>query len=295
MGEGAQWNRFLKRLKRYLQREVVSSFPELNTQMEFVSHLWEGKFLRSWMVYELFHKFKDRFDSNWRDAAIKVASGIEMIHLASLVHDDIMDNASVRRGKDCLYKKFGTGMAIVLGDWLFFMGQSQFSEMGAGISCAKTVVELCEGQMLEEVLKNEEDVGWTNYIRIVSKKTARLFALVVDTMFEMGIMNEEEWLRWWDWSFSWGVCYQIYDDLLDIDQDATQKKVTFVSVSLRQISPKWFSKWWQGKKTCKLPREIKEQVYTLGMDLVETLLDSEVSIKKMNVWLLEKLAQICRG
>ncbi len=222
-----QFNEFLSYLKGRL-RSVSLGCGHLKDIDVFLSALWEGKFLRARMAF-LAARQLGLLEESGRIADICV--GIEVIHLASLLHDDIMDKAETRRGLPCFYKKFSVGDAIVVGDFLFGVGERHISRAGAIGIGGEAIEEICRGQLLEEKLLKTVDCSMQDYLLVAEKKTASLFekaVMAVEALVGKGGSLSR-------FAKAWGVGFQLYDDLLDIKEDFLEKKFSFPVIMLREL------------------------------------------------------------
>ena len=152
---------------------------------------------------------------------LDLAAGYELIHTASLVHDDIIDKAATRRGRPTVNSVYGLEDAIVVGDYLFAKAYELGSRYGAVVSkiMADASSRLAEGQVLESVNLGNIDISEKTYIEIISNKTARFFeACAVGATVASGASNEIiNGLK--DFSYNLGMAFQVTDDILDIIGD----------------------------------------------------------------------------
>jgi heptaprenyl diphosphate synthase len=116
--------------------------------------------------------------------AIKIAAAIELLHLATLVHDDVIDNASSRRGVETVQSKFGQKQAVICGDYLLCMSmtlvtsvekkESNYQSM-LGTKIAGSLSQICKGEYSQLLNNKNIDLGIFDYLRIINGKTAALF------------------------------------------------------------------------------------------------------------------------
>ncbi len=152
---------------------------------------------------------------------VDLAAASELVHAASLVHDDIIDGADFRRGSWSLHRKYGTGPAIVTGDFLFTRGFHLAGRLQREVVdvMADGCTRLAEGEVHEQRLAGTEDIDLDEYITIVDRKTAapieaaaRAGALLAgappDVVDALG-----------DYGRDLGLAFQMQDDLLDIEGD----------------------------------------------------------------------------
>lgn len=153
------------------------------------------------------------------DAAVRAAVIVEMVHLATLVHDDIMDEASVRRSRPTLAANWGNQISVLLGDCLF----AHALKLAAGYpttdvcrvvsSATKTV---CSGEILQTLRRRQRAITREDYYRILEMKTAELFAASCELGAWLGQTDAAQRQALRDYGLNLGVAYQIYDDCLDL-------------------------------------------------------------------------------
>jgi geranylgeranyl diphosphate synthase type I len=155
---------------------------------------------------------------------LPAAVAIELVHNFTLIHDDIMDGADLRRGLPAVHKKWGVSGAIVVGDALYSKAfeilSCTKSEAGRLVESlelmSKTCTDICEGQWMDMNFETRKDVKEEEYMRMVEKKTAVLFA----SAFKMGAIlsgaNRDQARALWDFGRLTGVGFQIYDDVIDL-------------------------------------------------------------------------------
>jgi geranylgeranyl diphosphate synthase type I len=152
------------------------------------------------------------------------AVAIELVHNFTLIHDDIMDEADIRRGLATVHKKWGVPRAIIAGDALY----SKAFEI---LSCtrsepvwlveslelmSKTCTDICEGQWMDMNFATRKDVKEEEYMRMVEKKTAVLFAASMKMGATLSGANNDAARALWDFGRMAGIGFQIYDDVIDL-------------------------------------------------------------------------------
>ena len=164
--------------------------------------------------------------------AINQAIAIEYFHNFTLIHDDIMDNAPIRRGKKSVYTKWNPNIAILSGDTLFALAyqyaQRVDTELIHDILCVfnQTAIEVCEGQQYDLNFERDNNVTVEDYIEMIRLKTAVLFGASLRIGAQIGGASEEESKHLYDFGVSIGLGFQIRDDLLDTfgDENVFGKK-----------------------------------------------------------------------
>ncbi|MDD5362143.1 MAG: polyprenyl synthetase family protein [Ignavibacteria bacterium] len=159
------------------------------------------------------------------DDALDAAAAIEILHNFTLVHDDIMDNADTRRGRETIHKKWDRDTAILAGDGLLgFAYRSLLKTKSARIQEAamaftEAIIEVCEGQSYDKEFETRKEVSLDEYILMIDKKTSELLKCCAEigALIGNGTDNEINALK--NYALNTGLAFQIQDDLLDITAD----------------------------------------------------------------------------
>jgi geranylgeranyl diphosphate synthase type II len=160
------------------------------------------------------------FDSNV-SKAINAAHAIEVFHNFTLVHDDIMDNAPLRRGQQTVYTKWNMPIAILSGDLMMIKAtqllcETETNELKALLDMFnKTAIEVCEGQQIDMNFEARNDVTHEEYIRMISLKTSVLLAASLHIGAKIGGSSDEAAQHLYDFGKNIGIAFQIQDDILD--------------------------------------------------------------------------------
>ncbi len=163
-------------------------------------------------------------------SAIKAAAAIEILHLASLVHDDIIDEADTRRGKPSLHAKYGKKNAVIAGDYLFCLCFSLISEaysQGTSVEYidrisdfSKAMSALCLGEIHQSKHNFDFDLTLKNYLKIIGGKTASLFALSMYSGARAGGLDHQSAKVYGRIGSYFGIIFQLIDDCLDYEGEA---------------------------------------------------------------------------
>ena len=154
--------------------------------------------------------------------AIRPALGIEVFHNFTLVHDDIMDSAPLRRGKKSVHTKWNLNMGILSGDVMFAQANDLISScyphhLKEIISLFnKTAIEICEGQDLDMQFENRDSVELEEYIDMIRLKTAVLVGCALKMGAIIGNSNAKDANLMYDFGVNLGTAFQIDDDILDL-------------------------------------------------------------------------------
>jgi octaprenyl-diphosphate synthase len=223
---GAGWHSLLRPMEPFLSavsqqlRVQVSVFePEIASFAEYALTN-QGKQLRPSLV-----GCAGNAGSGFSEDLVKVAVIIEMIHLATLVHDDIMDGADMRRSRPTLCAHSGNEVSVLLGDCLFARALELASEFPTTEVCArvsKATRNVCSGEILQTLRYKKSIHNRADYIKTLKLKTAELFALSCELGGMIGGLDRKAQEQLKQFGVSMGIAYQIYDDCLDIFGNETQ-------------------------------------------------------------------------
>jgi len=147
---------------------------------------------------------------------------IETIHTASLIHDDIIDNSKVRRGRDSVHARWGPNITVLLGDYLYIkaIGRSLQSKNRQIIQILTDVsAKMIEGELYEYYVSGNFDLAEKDYLGIINKKTASLFSASCHIGGILGEASKKEELALMGFGANLGMSFQIIDDLLDFTGD----------------------------------------------------------------------------
>jgi len=186
-------------------------------------------------------------------AAMPAALAIETFHNFTLIHDDIMDNAPLRRGKQTVHEKWGVNNAILSGDVMMVEANKQLAQVNAEVlkdvlnTFNATAQGVCEGQQLDMEFETRDDVSIPEYINMIRLKTAVLVggAMQLGAIISRANVAETELI--FDFGESLGIAFQLQDDILDVygDPDKFGKQVggdiisnkkTFLLLNLQQAA-----------------------------------------------------------
>jgi octaprenyl-diphosphate synthase len=206
-------------VERRFHEELVSALPCVNTLVKHVSR-FRGKMLRPTLL--LLTGKAAAPQRELTDAHLTLATVVEMVHMATLVHDDVLDEAELRRKGATINHLRGNEAAVLLGDYLISHSYHLCSSLDSQLASrmiARTTNQVCEGELLQIDNRNNWDLSEETYLRIITQKTAVLCATcchlgarfsgashaVIDAMELYGL--------------SLGTAFQIQDDILDIVGD----------------------------------------------------------------------------
>jgi len=157
--------------------------------------------------------------------AINAAAAIEILHNFTLVHDDIMDNADTRRGRETIHKKWDRDTAILAGDGLLGFSYKLLLQTNSeriqdiAKSFTEAIIEVCEGQSYDKEFEIRKKVKIDEYILMIDKKTSELLKCCAEIGALIGGGTNEEIEALKQYALNIGLAFQIQDDLLDITAD----------------------------------------------------------------------------
>ncbi|HEY8147987.1 MAG TPA: polyprenyl synthetase family protein [Vicinamibacteria bacterium] len=156
------------------------------------------------------------------DRAIILASVVEFIHTATLLHDDIIDEATVRRGKRSVNSRWGNDITVLLGDFLYTKSMSMaLSQDNLPILrlLSDVTLRMIEGELLEIERNGDLRMSEAQHLDIIRRKTADLFAACMSIGAILGDVGEDKRRALTSYGLNLGICFQMVDDLLDFTAD----------------------------------------------------------------------------
>ena len=188
------------------------------------------------------------------ETALKVAMAVEVFHNFTLMHDDIMDQSDIRRGKPIVHKKYNVNTAILSGDVMLIKAyeylcdyedpkivKSILSEFN------KMAKEVCEGQQYDVDFESRDDVTIQDYLNMITLKTAVLIACSLKMGAMVGGASEHDYNHLYEFAKNYGIAFQLQDDFLDtfgnaaevgkkIGGDILNNKKTYLYIKAYELS-----------------------------------------------------------
>jgi geranylgeranyl pyrophosphate synthase len=167
-----------------------------------------------------------RLRSTASESPIQMGAAIELLHLATLIHDDTVDNADVRRGRATLSSIWGPEVAILVGDYLFASSATSVCETGSirviRRFVAQTITELATGELDERMAAYDAAQTRQQYLERIYNKTASLFTTAAECGAVLSGAPEEEVQRLKAYGLNLGMAFQVVDDILDYEGSAQE-------------------------------------------------------------------------
>ncbi|RZD33646.1 MAG: geranylgeranyl pyrophosphate synthase [Thaumarchaeota archaeon] len=207
-----KYSEYIKKINNALDSELnLYSESEFKEPLKYA--LYGGKRIRP-IILLLSSECAGKIDDN----TLAAACAIEFLHTESVIHDDIIDNETLRRQKDPFYIKYGYNTSVLTGDFvlgLILNIASRINNPRVTKNLATTAMMMSEGEMIEGRLETSEDVTFDDYIKVIEYKTAIAFetATRLGAIISGGTEKEIEALA--DYGKNIGIAYQIRDDLHD--------------------------------------------------------------------------------
>src|SRR6266550_5133088 len=157
--------------------------------------------------------------------SIRMATVMEFLHTATLVHDDIIDEADTRRNRPTVNALYGNETAVLMGDWLYMSAfETSLAERSLPILDILTRVtrKMTEGELLQLTLLGQTDVSEKQYLDVLQRKTAYLFSACCEIGAILGQASKAQQKSLREYGLNLGTAFQLIDDLLDSPQAATR-------------------------------------------------------------------------
>lgn len=164
------------------------------------------------------------------EQAIRYASVVEFVHTATLVHDDIIDDSSTRRGRLAVHSQWGNDITVLLGDYLYIKSMSlalTLDRLDLIRLLCEVTLRMIEGELYQLTKSGDIDITEDEHFDIIRRKTAHLFGGCARIGGMLGTVTPEQQEALWEYGFNLGVAFQLVDDLLDFtaDQEVLGKPV----------------------------------------------------------------------
>lgn len=207
----------LDRINKYISELQFTRSPKgLYDPVEYVLSLG-GKRIRPVLMMMAYNLYKEDVSEVFSPAA-----GIETYHNYTLLHDDLMDRADMRRNKPTVHKVWNDNTAILSGDAMLVLAYQFLSNCSAVHLkevldlFSQTALEICEGQQLDMEFEQRQDVSEAEYLEMIRLKTAVLLAASLKIGAILGGASKEDAQALYDFGIAIGLAFQLQDDFLDV-------------------------------------------------------------------------------
>ena len=240
----------IKELSGIIEKHIQSKrFTEKNVSLfEPVDYIMSlgGKRIRPVLCLAAYNMYEQDLDH-----ALDAASAIELFHNFSLMHDDLMDEAALRRGQDSVHEKYDDNTAILSGDAMLILSyqlfesyEDEYRELTQLFS--KTAMEVCLGQRMDLDFETADDVSIDDYLKMIALKTSVLIACALKMGAILAKASAQDAFHLYEFGKNTGIAFQIQDDILDtfgeqarvgkrIGGDILQKKKTYLYLKALEL------------------------------------------------------------
>ncbi len=206
------YGKYIEKIDHALEKEL-----DLYSESEFIEPLKYsldgGKRIRP-IILTLAAECVGKIDEN----TFAASCAVEFLHMESIIHDDIIDNETMRRQKDPFHIKYGYNTSVLTGDFvlgLILAISSRLDNVRITKDLATTAMLMSEGEMIESRLETSEDVTFADYLKVIEYKTATAFEVAARTGAIIANGTEDQIEALTGYGKNIGIAYQIRDDLLD--------------------------------------------------------------------------------
>ena len=203
----------IKKVEQQIRAQVKAFDPSVEPYIDYICNT-SGKRIRPALAILTGGALGKITNDN-----IKIGVVLELIHMATLVHDDIIDGASTRRNIATANAKWGNGMAVLLGDALFshaLLLATEFDDITINRKVGKASREVCEGEVIQSQRRFDLTLTKADYFKIIAMKTGALFAAATGISAALSGADEATEQNLYDYGMKLGTAYQIYDDCIDL-------------------------------------------------------------------------------
>ena len=203
----------IKKVEEQIRAQVKAFDPGVEPYIDYICNT-SGKRIRPALAILTGGALGEITNDN-----IKIGVVLELIHMATLVHDDIIDGATTRRNIATANAKWGNGMAVLLGDALFshaLLLATEFDDITINRKVGKASREVCEGEVIQSQRRFDLTLTKADYFKIISMKTGALFAAATGISASLSGADAATEKNLYDYGMKLGTAYQIYDDCIDL-------------------------------------------------------------------------------
>mgnify|MGYP006274081315 CR=1 FL=1 len=216
------WSKFprledeMKEFEDYLQESLASKEPLIEGEISSLAQAG-GKRVRPALVIIIAH-----FGEYDKKKVWQIAAAVEIMHMATLIHDDIIDESDLRRGRETIQEKHGRKAAVFTGDYLFTLTFDILSGTATKDQLQKVaeiIKRICEGEIKQQEERRNLSISYKDYFRQIKGKTSLLFEGSCALGAEMAGLGKLNMRRAAHYGRYLGMAFQLVDDMLDFNQD----------------------------------------------------------------------------
>ncbi len=202
----------LEMVERFFEREMEQAVPTVREVGSYVLNSG-GKRIRPALVLLI-----SRMLGYCGDRDVRYGAVVELIHTATLIHDDIIDGSDLRRGRPTANRRWNNETTVLVGDWLYSRSMDlclEYGDVEVMRRLNAATLRMTEGEILSASVRGRVDITEAEYLDITQRKTAELFAAAccLPALFEPSLNRFENHLH--QFGINLGLCFQLIDDVLD--------------------------------------------------------------------------------
>ena len=236
---------FQKAFNHYLDHERIVKSPEqLYEPIQYIMQLG-GKRIRPILAMMAYNLYEDNLEG-----VLPIAFAIELFHNFTLMHDDIMDVATLRRGKKAVHQKYGLNSGILSGDVMLLLAYEYLLSSGVSLSDIRlfnhAAIQICEGQQFDMNFESGQEVSIIDYMEMIKLKTAVLLGLALQLGAKQAGASQFDVDHLYQFGLNMGIAFQLHDDMLDAfgsslemgkkqGGDILQRKQTYLHIKTKEL------------------------------------------------------------
>lgn len=222
-----------KEFQQIFRKSIKSSVPLLDIIMKYILKA-KGKQIRPLIVF-----YSAALFDGINEATYRAATLIELLHTATLVHDDVVDDSDRRRGRFSINALWKNKIAVLVGDYLLSRGlltALQAKDYSTLEIVSEAVKEMSEGELLQIEKARKLDIDEAIYFEIIRKKTASLLASCFAAGASSSTNNQKDIKKMWNIGEYAGIAFQIKDDLLDYEKSNITGKPSGIDIKEKKMT-----------------------------------------------------------
>ena len=276
-----KYTKLLEKINKDLLSIYINGPKSLIETYEY-TFLGKGKRIRPLLTILTSKSINEDYKKSY-DAAL----AIEILHNFTLVHDDIMDNDSIRHGKKTMHEKWDVPTAILSGDAMLAICLNLLSDSNCDYKIIKSfnkgLLTVCEGQALDKEFESKKDITENEYLNMIEKKTAHLIAMSIEIGALAYDLKKKDVKKLFNFGISIGKAFQIQDDYLEImsnskimkkslSSDILLGKKTYPMILCKQKNNDYIIEIMKTKNVKKITKQLRKFI-------IENNIDNEINKK----------------
>ena len=269
------YTRLLNKIDKDLLK-IYNSGPQSLVQTYKYTLLGKGKRIRPLLTLLTSKSLNENYKKSYN-----AALAIEILHNFTLIHDDIMDNDSMRHGKQTVHEKWDISTAIITGDAMLAISLNILTNSKYNYKIIEAfnrgVLTVCEGQALDKEFEIKKSISEEQYLNMIEKKTSHLIAMSIEIGALVYGLNQKDVKKLFDFGLYIGKAFQIQDDFLEImsnpkkmkkslNSDIALGKKTYPIILCKQRNNKFITELMKIKDVKKIIKELRKFIIKNNID-----------------------------